>query len=266
MRFSSGYYFQPPYYRELRDSTGILRDSLGTVKYKNIKAQTAIHLVGALDWNFRVWNRPFKFVTELYYKYLYNLVPYEVEDVRVRYSPELKASGYAVGIDFKMNGEFVKGLESWGSLSIMQTKQDVKDDGHGFIPRPADQLINFGMFFQDYLPMNPTYKMFLNFLYGSGLPFGPIDSPPYAQTLRMPSYLRVDVGFSKQIKSENNPLSHKNILRKFKNIWLSLEVFNVLGANNTISYTWVKDVYNQQFAVPNYLTPRQLNLKLYCDF
>lgn len=257
-RFSSGYYYQPPFYRELRDFEGKL--------HTDVKAQTAIHAVSAMDWNFMVWNRPFKFVSEIYYKYLYNLIPYEIDNVRVRYYSDQTATGYATGIDFKVNGEFVPGMESWASLSIMKTQEDVKGDGYGYIPRPQDQRVTFGMFFQDYLPKNPTYKMHLNFLYGSGLPFGPPHSQRYQQTLKMPPYLRVDIGFSKQLKSEDNPLTKGNPFRNFKNIWLSLEVFNLLQANNVVSYIWVKDVTNNQYAVPNYLTSRQLNLKLFFDF
>jgi hypothetical protein len=258
LRFSSGYYYQPPFYKELTDLSGKL--------YTSLKAQTAVHVIGAMDWNFTAMSRPFKFVTEIYYKYLYNLIPYELNDVNLRYYSNETSTGYAAGIDFKVNGEFVKGLESWASLSLMQTRENVKDDSHGSIPRPEDQWVTFGMFFQDYLPKNPTYKIHLNFLYGSGLPFGPPDSPRYSQNLRMPPYLRVDIGFSKQIKSDANQLSKGNPFRVFKNIWLSLEVFNLLQANNVISYIWIKDVLNQGLAVPNYLTPRQLNLKLFCDF
>ena len=258
LRFSSGYYYQPPFFRELTDVNGKL--------YTNLKAQTSIHVIGAMDWNFIALHRPFKFVTEVYYKYLYNLIPYQLNDVQIRYYSDEIATGYAYGIDFKVNGEFVKGLESWASLSLMQTAQKVQGSGHGFTSRPEDQLISFGMFFQDYLPMNPTYKVHLNFIYGSGLPFSSPDRLPYEQTFRMPSYLRVDIGFSKQIKSEFNPLKKSNPFHVFKNIWLSLEVFNLLQANNVISYTWVKDIANQELAVPNYLTSRQLNLKLFCDF
>jgi hypothetical protein len=257
-RFSSGYYYQPPFYRELRDFDGVL--------HTDTKAQTAIHAVGAMDWNLKIWNRPFKFVSEIYYKYLYNLIPYEIDNVRIRYYSDLTATGYATGVDFKMNGEFVPGLESWASLSLMKTQENIIGDGHGFIPRPQDQRMSFGMFFQDYLPTNPTYKMHLSFIYGSGLPFGPPKSPRYKQINRIPSYLRVDIGFSKQLKSEDNPLAKGNPFHHFKNIWLSLEVFNLLQANNVVSYIWVKDVTDNQYAVPNYLTPRQLNLKLFFDF
>lgn len=267
-RISTGYYFQPPFYRELRDFQGNLNTSL--------KAQKSIHFVIGSDWNFRAWNRPFKYVTEIYYKLLDNIVPYEVDNVRIRYYATNNARGYATGIDMKVNGEFVKGIESWASLSVMQTREDIKDDFYydnegiirypGYIPRPTDQRVNFGLFFQDYLPNNPSYKMHLTLMYGSRLPFGAPHTPRYKQTLRMPPYRRVDIGFSKQIKGENSKLSPGNFLNNFKSIWLSAEIFNLLQVNNTVSYLWVTDFQNLQYAVPNYLTSRQLNIKLQVEF
>ncbi len=286
-RFSSGYYYQPPFYRELRDF-------YGNINY-DIKAQKSIHFVAGSDWNLTIWQRPFKFVTEIYYKYLDDLIPYEVDNVRIRYYSDQRAKGYAAGLDMKINGEFVKGIESWASLSLMKTEEDIYGDYYynyfnadgekigtgqaenpdaaqnvkvepGFIPRPTDQRFSFSMFFQDYLPMNPSYKMHLAFYYGSSLPFGPPRSERYQQTLRMPSYRRVDIGFSKQLISENSRFSNKNPLNYLKSLWLSLEIFNLLQVNNTISYIWVTDVNSMQYAVPNYLTPRQLNLKLIAQF
>jgi hypothetical protein len=286
-RISSGYYFQPPFYRELRDFQGNLNTSL--------KAQKSIHFVAGSDWNFRAWNRPFKYVTEIYYKFLDNIVPYEVDNVRIRYYAKNNAHGYATGIDMKVNGEFVKGIESWASLSVMQTREDIKDDYYynyynnegsliiqgvtidqkpadsiiqhpGYIPRPTDQRVNFGLFFQDYLPHNPSYKMHLTLMFGSRLPFGAPGTPRYRQTLRMPPYRRVDIGFSKQIKGEYSKLRVGNFLNNFKTIWISAEIFNLLQVNNTVSYLWVTDYQNQQYAVPNYLTSRQLNIKLQVEF
>jgi len=286
-RFSSGYYYQPPFYRELRDF-------YGNINY-NIRAQKSIHFVASSDWNLKIWQRPFKFVTELYYKFLDDLIPYEVDNVQIRYYSDQRAKGYAAGIDMKINGEFVKGIESWASLSLMKTEEDIYGDYYynyfdaegvktgsgqvidpyaaknvkvepGYIPRPTDQRFTFSMFFQDYLPMNPSYKMHLAFYYGSSLPFGPPKSQRYQQTLRMPSYRRVDIGFSKEIISENSRLEQKNPLHYLKSLWVSLEVFNLLQVNNTISYIWVTDVGGLKYAVPNYLTPRQLNLKLIAQF
>ncbi len=267
-RFSTGYYFQPPFYREIKDIDG-------TINY-DPKAQKSIHFVLGTDYNFKAWGRPFKFITEVYYKSLNRLIPYMVDNVRIRYYAFDQSHGYSTGIDFKINGEFVPGIESWASLSIMGTAENIDNDSYinsdgivvdpGFIPRPTDQRVNFSLFFQDYLPRNPTYKMSLTLMFGSSLPFGPPDSPRYMQTLRMPPYRRVDIGFSKELIGEYSRFSSKNPLRGFKSVWLTLEILNLLQINNTVSYTWVTDVYGQMYAVPNYLTPRQLNIKLVVRF
>ncbi|NTW32821.1 MAG: TonB-dependent receptor, partial [Bacteroidetes bacterium] len=286
-RFSTGYYSQPPFYREMRDFKGNIN--------KDLKAQTSIHFVLSSQYDFMAWGRPFKYVTEAYYKILDNLVPYDVDNVRIRYYAKNNAHGYATGIDMKVNGEFVKGIESWASLSVMKTMEDIKDDFYydyfnksgeqiiagysfdqvavdslrhepGYIPRPTDQRVNFALFFQDYLPKNPTYKMHLSLVFGSSLPFGPPTFNRYKDTLRIRPYRRVDIGFSKQLKSETTKLKSKNPFRHFKTIWLSAEVFNLLQINNTISYIWIKDITNRQYAIPNYLTPRQLNIRLIAQF
>ena len=286
-KFSSGYYYQPPFYRELRDKKGIINT--------NIKAQTSIHFVLTSDYNFKSWKRPFKFIAEAYYKYLDNLIPYEVDNVRIRYSANNNARGYATGIDLKVNGEFVKGLESWASISLMETREDIKDDFYydyfnsdgekivpgftlnnvatdsvrfepGYIPRPTDQRVNFGLFFQDDMPGLPDLKMHLNLLFGSGVPFGPPNSQRYLQVLKMPSYRRVDIGFSYQALRADRQVKPQNPGRYLKSVWLSLEVFNLLGTSNTVSYIWVEDVTNRQYAVPNYLTQRQLNLRMIVKF
>ncbi len=286
-RFSTGLYGQPPFYKELRDLNGVLNP--------DIKAQNSIHFVMGMDHNFRAWGRPFKLLAEAYYKHLYNLIPYEVDIVRIDYYATNNARGYAYGIDTKVNGEFVKGVESWLSVSVMQTKEDILNDNYynyynsdgeeiifgyttnnipvdsvrhepGYIPRPTDQRVNVGLFFQDYLPKHPSYKMHLNLLYGSGLPFGPPSFERYKDTLRIPSYRRVDIGFSFLLKKENSKLKEKNPFRHFKTIWLTAEVFNLLQVNNTISYIWIKDVTNRLYGVPNYLTARRLNLRISLSF
>ncbi|MCX6270183.1 MAG: carboxypeptidase-like regulatory domain-containing protein [Bacteroidetes bacterium] len=267
-RLSTGVYHQPPFYRELRNYSGELNTKL--------KAQSSYQIVAGSDWDFLAWKRPFKFVTEVYYKYLDNLVSYEVDNVRIRYSGKNDAVGYAVGIDFRVNGDFVKGAESWASLSIMQTRENIKGDYYytadsvkvepGFLPRPTDQRVNFNLFFQDFLPKNPTYKMHLNLVFGSSLRFGPPRSPQYLHTYKIPPYKRVDIGFSKQIKGEGSKVSAKSPLRYFKQIWISAEIFNLLQISNTISYFWVSDITGRQYAIPNYLTPRQLNIKIYAQF
>jgi len=265
LRLSSGVYYQPAFYKELRKYSGEI--------YENNKAQRSIHFVAGADYNFEAWNRPFKLVAELYYKKLDNLVPYEIDNVRVRYYADQIANGYAAGIDMKVNGHFVKGVDSWASMSIMQTREDVQGDGHGYIPRPTDQLMNIGLFFQDYFPNNDSYKVHLNLLYASRLPFGPPHAERYQATLRTPSYKRVDIGFSKAIISENK--FKERHIKHIKSVWLRAEVFNLLGVNNTVSYLWVKVVPNtinpvgdipQMYAVPNRLTARRLNVRLTIDF
>jgi hypothetical protein len=267
-RLSAGMYYQPPFYRELKDLEGNINP--------DVKAQASFQIIAASDWNFNAWNRPFKFVTEVYYKKLSSLVPYLVDNVRIRYYGNNNSNGYAAGIDLKVNGEFVKGIESWATLSVMKTEENISDDAYtdasgntidpGYIPRPTDQRVTFSMFFQDYLPRNPTYKMSLTLIFGTGLPFGPPDSPKYTHTLRMPPYRRVDIGFSKELIGEHSRFSAKNPFRAFKTLWLTAEVLNLLQVNNTVSYLWVTDVYGRQYAVPNYLTPRQLNVKLIASF
>lgn len=286
-RASGGYYYQPPFYRELRDLKGVV--------HLDVKAQKSIHFVLASDLNFTAWRRPFKFVSELYYKYLDNLVPYEIDNVRIRYYAKNNARGYARGIDLKVNGEFVSGIESWASLSVMQTYEDITDDYYydyynskgekiipgatidekasdsirrepGYIPRPTNQLVNFGLYFQDYLPRLPDCKMHLNLLFGTALPFGPPSYERYKDTLKMPPYRRVDIGFSYQLLKEGKKLEDHNPFRHLNSVWLSMEVFNLLQVNNTVSYIWIRDIYNNQYAIPNYLTARQLNLRVVAKF
>ena len=185
------------------------------------------------------------------------------------------SNGYATGIDMKINGEFVSGVESWVSLSVMKTEEDIIGDTQedengnimdvGYISRPTDQRVNFSMFFQDYLPGNPNYKMHMNLVYGSGLPFGPPQAERYQDVLRIPDYRRVDIGFSAILKSEEK-VNKIKWLNAFKSIWISAEVFNLLDINNTISYLWISDISGRQYAVPNYLTARQLNAKLIVNF
>jgi hypothetical protein len=267
-RASSGFFHQPPFYRELRDFQGNLNH--------NIRAQESIHFVLGSEYNFMAWNRPFKYTNEIYYKKLKNLIPYELDNVRIRYYAENIANGYAAGLDMKVHGEFVPGVESWMSLSLMKTQEKIaglfytdalgRQTPAGYIPRPTDQRINFNMFFQDFLPRNPSYKVQLGFVYGSGLPFGPPSYERQLDTLRMPSYKRVDIGFSKLLISEESKLSEKSPFRHFNSMWITAEVFNLLEINNTISYMWIKDVENRLFAIPNYLTSRLINIKLIARF
>ncbi len=268
-RFSGGAYHQPPFYRELRGITGNLN--------KNTKAQRAIHFVGGLDYNFKFLNSDFKFLGDIYYKKLDNILPYEVDNVRVRYLENTISKGYATGIDLRISGALVKDLESTFSLSVQKTEEDIIGDFFdeldendnvikrvfpGYIPRPTDQRVNFAMFFQDKLVKNPSYKVHLNILFGSRLPIGPPDFERYKDTLRVPAYRRIDIGFSKDFLQQPT-IENK---RKLKSLIAYAEVFNLLNINNTISYLWLKDVDNRQFAIPNFLTGRQINIKLIAKF
>ncbi|MCX6277012.1 MAG: TonB-dependent receptor [Bacteroidetes bacterium] len=254
-RISGGYYSQPPTFREMTDLRGNI--------VPNLKAQTAIHIVAGSDYYFKAWGRPFKLVAEMYYKNMQNLIPYEIDNLKIRYYGTNDSHGYAAGIDFRVNGEFVKGAESWASLSIMKTEEYYEGS---WIPRPTDQRFNLAIFFQDYIPGFPTWKMNLTLIYGSGLPFGPPNSPRNEQVLRIPPYRRVDIGLSKQLIGSQTKFSAKNPLRVFDNLWLSLDIFNLLQISNTVSYLWITDINEKQYAVPNYLTPRMVNLKLVASF
>lgn len=287
-KFATGYYYQPPFFREMLDMYGTLNP--------NTKAQTSIHFVLSSDHNLKIWNRPFKFTSEAYYKILNNITPYQVNNVWIQYTTvKNDAQGYVKGIDFKLNGEFIKDLESWFSLSVMNTEYKIKNEHYytyynsagtqivpgsttnsivvdsvrhdvGYVPRPTDQRVNFGIFFQDKMPNIPDLKMHLNMIFGTGVPFGFPGSQPYQQTLRMPAYRRVDIGFSYQALKEEKKEQRKKMGRYIKSIWISLEVWNLLGINNTVSYLWVQGVTGNQYAVPNYLTNRQLNVRTVIAF
>lgn len=289
-RLGTGIYNQPPFYRELRDLDGQVN--------LNVKAQKSYHFVAGSDYNFKMWKRQFSFTSDAYFKYLWDVVPYEIDNVRVKYFGKNNAVAYATGVDLRLHGEFVKDAESWVSLSYLNTKENLKDDfvnaslnkNHeiidsrigsanqdktavadttlypGWIRRPTDQRINVSIFFSDYLPKHPNYQVHLNLLFGSGLPFGPPDHNRYRDTLTMPSYRRVDVGFSAQLfDGSKEKYKHKKA-HHIKSVWASLEIFNLLGVSNTVSYQWIKDIYNTTYAVPNYLTARRVNLKVTCKF
>mgnify|MGYP006389313101 CR=1 FL=1 len=275
---AAGLYYQPPFYRELRNLEGEINE--------NVRSQKSAHLLIGSDYKFQAWNRDFRFITELYYKYMFDLIPYDLENVRIRYYGENQAVGYAAGIDLRLHGEIVKDAESWVSLSVMRTKEDIENDStiilnkdedgnitsftiveQGYIRRPTDQLINFGMFFQDYMPGNENFKVHLSFLFGSGLPYGPPDNQYYRNASKIPPYRRVDIGFSASLLDKDRNLENKKPINKaFESMWASIEVFNLLGIQNTISYIWVKDVNNQQYSFPNYLTDRRLNFKIVAKF
>ena len=260
---SLGSYNQSPFFREIRNKTGEI-DS-------DIVSQKSNHYVITSDYQFKLWERPFKFTSSLYYKYLWDIIPYEINNLQINYLNDNIATGYATGIDLKLYGEFVQGVDSWISLSVLSTQEDIEgdmdSDGNevGFIPKPTDQRIKCSIFFQDYLPKNPKYKFHMSLNYGSGLPFGPNNSSRYQQTMRMPSYKRMDMGFSRMIK-EPGIDSRLGFINHFNSITISAEIFNLLGIRNTASYIWVTDSSNRKYAVPNYLTSRMLNIKLSVEF
>lgn len=254
-RLSAGMYHQPAFFKELISRSGEIN--------RNNKAQRSCQVVAGSDYLFTAWNRPFRFTTEAYYKHMNRLVPYMIDNVRIRYLADEVSQGYATGLDMKINGEFVSGIQSWASLSLMQTREDQQGDGQGYRPRPTDQRVNFSLLFQDYLPGNPSWKMHLAGYYGSRLP----SNPPNTLDVffRMPPYRRIDMGVSKELIYSGHPASLP-WLRPIKSLSLSLEVFNLLNINNTVSYFWVSSSYGDLFAVPNYLTSRKLNIKLSVAF
>ncbi len=286
---SGGLYAQPPFYREMRNLQGEVN--------LDLKAQKSVHALLGFNYGFKIFNRPFRFSTELYYKYLYDLVPYEFDNVLIRYAGRNSSTGYVAGIDLRLSGELVKDNESYVSMTILQTAENIDGDFYdvyldeagnaveagspdavsserrypGNIPRPTDQRVVFNMFFQDHLPKNENFKMHLNLVFASGLPFGPPDNDRYRDTLRIPPYRRVDIGFSARLynrdtrikKRESDP---KGFGRAFENVWATLEVYNLLGINNTISYLWIKDLNNTTYAVPNYLTARLINFRVVFRF
>lgn len=281
-KVAGGMYAQPPLYRELRDLNGVLNPE--------VRAQQSVQVIAGSELNFLMFKRNFKFTSEAYYKHLYDIIPYQVEDVRVRYFADNQAKGYAAGVDVRLFGEFVKGTDSWVSLSYLNTKEDLLNDKKidylneageiitglstdqtivdslvsypGYIRRPSDQRFTLSIFFQDYLVKNKNFKMHLNLQIGSGLPYGPPDQKRYNDILKVPPYRRVDIGFSYLLVDGEK--QHKSkFFNSFDKIWLSAEVLNLLGVQNTLSYRWVKDVQNTVWPLPNFLTSRRINIKLY---
>jgi len=250
-RLATGLYRQHPFYRELRDRDGAIQPE--------VKAQSSFHIVGGIDRHFLAWGRPFKFSTDVYYKNMWDVNPYDIDNVRIRYFATNQADAYAYGVDFRVNGEFIEGTESWFSLGLLETKEDL-NEGNGNVRRPADQHINLGIFFQDHMPNDPSLKVSMTMLFGSGLPFGPPGVDALRNRFSGDEYYRVDLGLSKSFSFINNQSFIPNSL------WIGLEVLNLLGADNTISYTWIEDVVGNQFAVPNALSARFFNVRVVADF
>lgn len=253
-RLSGGLYHQPPFYRELRDADGMVQP--------NTKAQQSVHVVIGNDYSFEMWNRPFKLVSELYYKSLTDVNTYTIDNVRIRYAANNNATAYAQGLDVRLNGEFVPGTESWFSFGYLKTEENSNDKG--FIARPTDQRLKFGLLFQDYMPNIPSLKLYLNLVYNTGLPGGsPSYADPYLYQNRLNDYRRVDVGFSKVFKDNSTVKKNSGLFKDFKELAIGLEIFNLFDNQNAITNTWVRDVYSRnQYAIPNYMTTRVFNIKL----
>jgi hypothetical protein len=253
-RLSGGLYHQPPFYRELRDADGVVRP--------NVKAQQSVHLVLSDEYSFEMWKRPFKLVSELYYKSLTDVNTYTIDNVRIRYAASNVAKGYAQGLDLRLNGEFVPGTESWISFGYLKTEENSND--RGYIARPTDQRLKFALLFQDYMPNIPSVKLYLNLVYNTGVPGGsPSYADPYLYQNRLNDYRRVDVGFSKVFIDRNSESPKANWLGNFKELSLGLEIFNLFNNQNAITNTWVRDVNSKnEYAIPNYMTTRVFNVKL----
>lgn len=301
LRAAVGVYQQPPFYREYRRMDGSLNP--------NIQAQRSIHFVLGGDYIFHAWERDFKLTSEVYYKIMDRVIPYDVDNVRLRYYAENNAKAYSTGIDLKINGKFIQDLESWATISIMQTKIDISNDIYytylnsdgdtiqpgftsnnvavdsiayspGYLPRPTDQRISFGLFFQDVMPTSwntekikwDKFKLNMSFIYNTGFPYlkkTQLTNPFYENNKfipRTPRYLRVDVGFVKDFISEKYKAREGSRLKNIKQLSLSLEVFNLLGIDNTVSYNFIRATNGRQYAIPNRLTSRIVNLKLIAKF
>ena len=256
-RLSGGLYYQPPFYRELRDNDGEVNS--------DVNAQQSIHLVVANEYSFEMWDRPFKLISEAYYKKLNDVNPYSVENVRIRYAAANNTKAYAYGLDMRLNGEFVPGTESWFSFGYLKTEENINKQG--YIARPTDQRLKFGILFQDYIPQIPNMKMYLNLVYNTGVPGGsPSYASPYSYQNRLPDYKRADVGMSYIIIDSNKKVV-KNWQKRIKELSIGIEIFNMFDVQNSITNTWVRDVYSKrQYSIPNYLTPRIFNLRLGMQF
>lgn len=257
-RLSGGVYHQPPFYRELRDSTGTVRS--------NVKAQKSIHAVFGTEYSFKLWERPFNLTGEIYYKDLKNVNPYTLDDVRIRYSASNNTIAYAYGAELRMNGAFVPGTESWISIGYLKTEEN--RDSRGYIARPTDQRLKLGILFQDYIPNIPNLKMYLNLVYNTGVPGGsPSYADPYIFQNRLNDYKRADLGISYIFVDADKKYPRKHWLNRFKELSAGFEIFNMFNNQNSITNTWVRDVDSKnEFAIPNFMTSRVLNLRLKMRF
>ncbi|MEM6395972.1 MAG: carboxypeptidase-like regulatory domain-containing protein [Bacteroidota bacterium] len=275
-RLAAGFYQQPPFYRELRRPDGELNTDL--------RAQKSIHVVGGLTWDFYYGKRnpkKFRFIAEAYYKSLWDLVSYEIENVRIRYSGVNDSEGYVAGLDFRINGEFVPGAESWINLSFLQARERILGVQHlereigstegtpvDYVPRPTDQFFLLSLFFQDYLRNNENFRTHVNLTVGGGLPFGILNNNTvFRNPYRFDTYHRIDIGFSFRLFDRNTTRNAtRHPLRFTRSTFLSLEVFNLMQVSNQAGNTWIKTIFQQQYAIPNRLTGRRINLRLQFDF
>lgn len=285
---SGGMYYQPPFYREMRAKDASVNTSL--------KAQKSAHAIVGVSYAFKAWKRPFLFATEVYYKYLWDIVPFDYENVLIRYEGRNGAKGFSTGIDMRLNGQLAEGLESWLSLSVMGTYNDIAGDKRlvvrdsagntikyinednkssikdtvyediGFQPRPTDQRVMFNLLFQDYIPKFPFIRFNLNLSFGSGIPVKAPGASAYSDKVRIPFYRRVDAGFAGQLWNPKWAKTKTKLSEGIKSVWLSVDVLNIFGIKNTVNYQYIKDFYNNQYAVPNFLTNRRVNVKLVMMF
>lgn len=257
-RLATGLYYQAPFFKELRDTTKVNGVTVVTLNNR-IKSQRSLHFVAAFDYRFKIKERPYKFTAEAYYKALSNIIPYNVNNVKVTYYGENMGSGYAAGLDLKLYGEFVPDTDSWVTFSLMSTKQKINGKQ---VPMPTDQRYAINLHFTDYFPGTERWKMTLSLAFADGLPFGAPHKGLEYQNFRAPAYKRVDVGLSYRAYDNDDRKKHSI----FKNIWLGVDCLNLFGISNVNSYYWVTDVTNQQYAVPNYLTGRQINGRVIFEF
>ena len=284
---AAGIYNQPPFYRELRDYNGVLNT--------NIKAQKSVQFVAGMDYHFKgAGNRPFRLATEAYYKSMTDVVPYDIDNVKIRYLGANNAKAYATGVEMRLFGELVEGAQSWISLGFMRSRENLNNDFYyqylnaagevitadtedkevadslqkdiGWLRRPTDRLFTLGLYVEDYLATNKNFKLHMNMLYGTNMSYNIPNSTRYRNGLIVEPYMRIDVGFSALLLSEKSARRSHNPFRGFENIWLSFEVFNLINRSNTISYQLIKDFSNSTYAIPNRLTPRLVNLKLLARF
>ncbi|HEY9551245.1 MAG TPA: TonB-dependent receptor, partial [Prevotella sp.] len=258
MRFATGIYYQAPFYKELRDTSTVNNITYATLNQK-AKSQRSIHFIAGYDYRFKLNQRPFKFTAEAYFKALSNLVPYSVNNVKVVYYGDNMGKGHAMGLDLKLYGEFVPGSDSWISLSVMDTKMKLNGKS---IPLPTDQRYAVNLFFTDYFPGTTRWKMSLKLAYADGLPFSAPHKEIENNSFRASAYKRADIGMSYRLVNNE----HKTSPGAFKNIWLGVDCLNLFGISNVNSYYWITDVTNHQYAVPNYLTGRQINARLLFEF